>query len=69
MRLTLIKGSHRHANHLMEVTGILHGLLGLSSRSIARVAILATRRLDMALPGLLWSLQFRRIESRWLIRN
>ena len=69
MRLTLIKGSHWHANHLMEVTGILHSLLRLSSRSIVRTAILATRRLDMALPGLLRSLQFRGIKSRRLIRN
>ena len=68
--MRLNKGSHRHAYHLMEVTGILHVLfLGLSSRSIARVALLASRRLDKALPGLLWSLQLRRIKSGWLIRD
>ena len=61
--------SHRHTDHCVEVASTLHILLGLSSRSIARVALLASRRLDKALPGLLWSLQLRRIKSGWLIRD
>ena len=65
--MRLNKGSHWHANHLVEVASILHLLLGLLCRSISGVA-LAARRLDKTLTGLLWSLQLRRIESGWLIR-